>query len=514
MDDVSCFAAQSKEQSYLFVVDSSQRDTAAWPTPSAYEIAFAAPFRNVVGIDLLDASIPRTEFTVEAGRNDLVYALDAPASSADVDRVYGQRRRAVVTPGDYNLPQFIVELQAALDAPSQPQSETDWVPVSNAAEETLAIESLSVPSETSNRVRLTCTRTFTVFAGKSGIRPVLGLANPITTADTTFRANVNVMLDPGSGAEYFRTVPGWTNTDPNDNDVFVSVERTATEAEPMLVGPLPVMDSLALNANVAVRQYFTATVTGPPRAASAYLTSGGTATARVFPVVAGNVAGNALCSCALVGGGTETPVPREPASGTFVGSANVLTAGQTYCLDVSGTRAVFHAESNLPDAGEVRRVVDGVETAVLAGEDLCVDLSVARADWSLVPPGLVNLSGERYVTVRSPEVDAHMFRDRASEKYHAGFGMVKMPGYGYRDQRYDFVSFPRRTFHPIGRLSRFTVRLEKPGGELYNAHGIDHTLTLVVRYLVPGNECPKNDKQLNPRYDRDMTRYMLDNNRY
>lgn len=513
MDDVSCLADRSKEQSYLFVVDSSQRDASAWPTPSAYEIAFAAPFRNVVGIDLLDASIPRTEFTVEAGRNDLVYALDAPASATDVDRVYGLRRRAVVTPGDYNLPQFIVKLQDALAAPLQLRAETDWVPVSNTAEETLSIASLTVPAEESNRVRLTCTRPFTVFAAKSGIRPILGLANPITTADTLLRGNT--MYDPGSDAAFFGTVPGWSSTTPNDNDVFVSLARTSPDAEPMLVGPLPVMDSLALGANVAARQYFTATVTGPPRAASAYLTAGATATARVFPVVAGNVAGNALCSCALVGGGTETPVPREPATGSFL-SANVLTAGQTYCVELSSgvSCGVYHAQSNMTDAGDVRRVVDGVETTVLAGEDLCVDVSVARADYSLVPPGLVNLSGERYVTVRSPEIDAHMFRDRASEQYHAGFGMVKMPGYGYRDQRYDFVSFPRRTFHPIGRLSRFTVRLEKPGGELYNAHGIDHTLTLVVRYMVPGNECPKNDKQLNPRYDSDMARYLLDNNRY
>ena len=520
MDDVAGLAAASRAESFLFVVDSSQRDTAAYPTPSTYEIAFSAPFRNVVGVDLVDASVPRTEYTVEAGRNELVYALGQPATPDAVAALYAAaRRRAVVPPGDYNLPQLIERLNAALAAPDRPVRETDWTPVTDAAETRLSVSAATVPAEVSNRVRLAAAASFTVFAGASSLRPVLGLANPVTTADTSLVVSLvepaTRMVDPATREELFAVAPGWTPA--THADVFLSVPRvSATDAADVLVGPLPVMDSLAVTGAQSARQFFVAAATGPPRLVSAYGT--GSLRARLYAAPGGVPTGGVLFEAPLTGGGLETPVPRTPASAALTAST-YLIAGETYCLDLSaasGAAAVFHATSNLGDAGRVTWC-DGVggETTVLAGEDLCAGLAVAVADHGLTPPGLVNLSGERFVTIRSPEIDAHMYRDRASERFHAGLGMVKMPGYGYRDQRYDFVSFPHRTFHPIGRLARFTVRLEKADGSLYNAHGLDHTLTLVVRYLAPpaGADRAQHDRRLNPAYDRDMTRYLLDNGR-
>lgn len=518
MDDVAGLAATARAESFLFVVDSSQRDAAAYPTPSTYEIAFSAPFRNVVGVDLVDASVPRTEYTVEAGRNELVYALGQPASSAGVADLYAAaRRRAVVPPGDYNLPQLIERLNAALAAPDMPLRETDWTPVTDAAEARLSVAAATVPSEVSNRVRLAAAESFTVFAARSSIRPVLGLANPVTTADTALAASEAVasglaMVDPATREERFGVAPGWTGA--THADVFLSLPRVSdTDVADVLVGPLPVMDALAVTGVQSARQYFVAAATGPPRAVSAYCTGGGSLTARLYAAPGGVPTGAAIDSTTLTGGGAETPVPRTPATGRMT-TATYLVAGETYCLDLSaaaGAAAVFHAASNLGDAGRVTFADGATETTVLAGEDLCAGLAVAVADHGLTPPGLVNLSGERYVTIRSPEIDAHMYRDRASERFHAGLGMVKMPGYGYRDQRYDFVSFPHRTFHPIGRLSRFTVRLEKGDGTLYDAHGLDHTLTLVVRYLTApaGADQRQHDTRLNPAYDRDMTRYRL-----
>ena len=521
MDDVAGLVAASRSESLLFVVDSSQRDAAAYPTPSTYEIAFSAPFRNVVGVDLVDASVPRTEYTVEAGRNELVYALGQPSTSDDVAGLYAaDRRRALVPPGDYNLPQLIERLNAALAAPDQPLRETDWTPVTDAAETRLSVSAATVPSEVSNRVRLAAAESFTVFAAKSSIRRVLGLANPVNTADCVAVSNEVApsprMLDPATRDELFGAAPGWSAA--THADVFLSVPRVSdTDVTDVLVGPLPVMDSLAVTGAQSVRQYFVAAAaTGPPRAVSAYVT--GSVVARLYSAPGGVPTGAAIFTATLTGGGLETPVPRTPATAS-VAVGTYLVAGDTYALDLSattGTASVFHAASNLGDAGRVAYWDGAVETTVLAGEDLCAGLAVAVADHGVTPPGLVNLSGERFVSIRSPEIDAHMYRDRASEPYHAGLGMVKMPGYGYRDQRYDFVSFPHRTFHPIGKLSRFSVRLEKADGSLYNAHGLDHTLTLVVRYLVPlaGADRAQHDRSLNPAYDRDMTRYLLENKRY
>jgi hypothetical protein len=104
MEDVSFMRATAREESYIFLVDSKFRDTTAYPSPSEYSIDFAAPFRNVIGIDLLDAAVPRTEYSVETHTNTLVYVVD------------GTEKFASVEPGDYRLDEFAVALTASFAA--------------------------------------------------------------------------------------------------------------------------------------------------------------------------------------------------------------------------------------------------------------------------------------------------------------------------------------------------------------------------------------------------------------
>ena len=106
MEDVSYMRATAREESYIFLVDSKFRDKTAYPSPSEYSIDFAAPFRNVIGIDLLDAAIPRTEYSVETHTNTLVYTVGGG----------GVEKIASVEPGDYRLDEFAIALTASFVA--------------------------------------------------------------------------------------------------------------------------------------------------------------------------------------------------------------------------------------------------------------------------------------------------------------------------------------------------------------------------------------------------------------
>jgi hypothetical protein len=66
-DDVQWLRSQGgvAEKSFMFLVDSSMRDQTAWPTPSEYVVTLPMPLRNVCAVDLVDATIPRTEYSVE-----------------------------------------------------------------------------------------------------------------------------------------------------------------------------------------------------------------------------------------------------------------------------------------------------------------------------------------------------------------------------------------------------------------------------------------------------------------
>jgi hypothetical protein len=113
------------------------------------------------------------------------------------------------------------------------------------------------------------------------------------------------------------------------------------------------------------------------------------------------------------------------------------------------------------------------------------------------------------VLVRCPEIEQQLYRDRAFETVHAGMGLVKLGNYGFRDQRFDFASFPPRTLPtPIGKLGKLTFRLERADGSLYDSKGVNHHLVLVVRYLEL-NKGPENmTSTLNPAYTPNPLEYM------
>ena len=62
-------------QSHMLLVNSSTRDQRQWPTSSEYSITFDRPFQNVVGYDILDASLPRNTYAVDTHNNLLSFGV-------------------------------------------------------------------------------------------------------------------------------------------------------------------------------------------------------------------------------------------------------------------------------------------------------------------------------------------------------------------------------------------------------------------------------------------------------
>lgn len=515
MDDVLHLAKNAREESFLFVVDSATRDAVVFPTPSEYEISFTAPFRNVFGIDLVDASIPRTEYTVERTRNALEYAMGQPTSLADRDAFYAANRRTVsLTPGDYNLPQLVAEITRAFAAVAAAQDPPD---------DPIVAEAYSNPAEVSNKIRLRSASAFTIFTTNSTIRHILGFGNPTNIYDTTLGSVLpdgTIQMLDAVGEVMYLVLPGWTATSSTGNDTFLSAPRIGAIAEPAFTGPLPIEEGLPVYAGNGLRQYFTAATSGPVRSVSVATTSDYLGGADPYDLAV-SIRSAASPGTAVVSGTLHPGAdPRQPASVSFAGTA-ALDAGTRYILQITASAgtagayvAVCHAQSNLATPLPNSMVLyDGGTTETDTGfpyDELCADVLVAVSDHALVTPNVVNITGERFVSVRSPDIEQHMYRDRAFEKHHAGMGIVKMAGYGYRDQRFDFISFPPRRFHAIGKLSKLTIRLERPDGTLYDAHGIDHTLTFVLRYYAAAPVSMPKDSILNPAYNPDIRQYLVE----
>ena len=520
MDDVQYLLKSAKEESYLFVVDSRMRDTAVHPTPSEYEISFSSPFRNVFGLDLVDASVARTEYIVESNSNTLEYIMNVPVSmtgatgrawnlgewaSAAVDDSGARtpKRAVELDPGDYNLPQFVDHLNAKFAEVAAANGEP---PIKCAP--------LTTPSEISNRIVFSCQAPFTFIMATSSLRHTLGFGNPVSAAEAATNA--------------YRLIPGWSvNLTGGASDVFLSTASGAITADidpsPATLGPMPMGDGVGYERVYGVRilrQYFVAQTTGPGTQVLAYVY-----TAPDAPYLAVRIARESddqVVASGVLSSAAEDPnSPYVPASCEMTAvPGQLVVQGVGYYVEFEAVDGddpeafvgVYYNADNLPQ-GPRYMTVDGM--TVHEGENLCVDVVCGSFGYSMTSPGLVNLSGPRYVNIRCPDIESHLFRDRVNEAVHVGLGMLKLSGYGFREQRFDFVNFPPRRFHPIGRLTKLRFRLERPDGTVYDSHGVDHTLLLVVRYYsMPSKDddpevTGSRASRLNPDYTPDLRQYMI-----
>jgi len=429
MDDINYMRKHAGEESFLFVVDSSRRDTAVFPQPNEYEVTFHAPFRNVVGLDLIDATIPRTEYLLEAGSNTLAYTHA------------GTRYAASVDPGDYNLLQLVAALNKVL-APR------------------LKVEVTATPPEITNKVRFVADAPFSLHVAESTMRKALGLG-----------------------------VAGTLDS---------SGERGILGTATVVKGPLPALSSSPMSP--PVRQTFACPSAGTVTEVRAYVRSEAAAVVHVA-VVSAAIQLVAETSVSTTGADFEQ---------LTIPISAPLVAG-TYHVILGGAATVFCGGDSPSKA--TGPPMDGLwwkYASWTAGTHaLCLDAKMEVDGHVVRPAGVSNLTGEPFVLVRCPEVESQLYRDRAFETVHAGMGLVKLGNYGFREQRFDFASFPSRKLPtPIAKLSKLTIRLEKGDGSLYDTKGVDHHLVLVIKYLELTRGPEGMGSTLNPAYTPNTLHYL------
>ena len=527
MDDVQYMLQKSTEETFLFIVDSAMRDRTNYPTPSEYYVSFPMPFRNVCAVDLVDAQIPRTEYSVESSSNGLAYAPGSYATYAAALSA-GQLVSVRVPPGDYNVPQLVETLNASLEAAALTLGHQPVVALP-----------LSDPIDLTNKLVFVRAEPFTLFIGDSTMRNTLGFGNPSHA--------------PGAMTAWDGS-PRYVTDAFVANDVFLSVSA-AISSDVAFAGPVPVDSpgySLALTqrtrqrffaatsgllGSVVVRKTGTAVLT-----ASLYdvelgalvqtvslspsgtwsttpstivlrvtsLASNGThvtlSTATPHGLVARNLISISGATTLRLDGrwvlsaatATTVSFPCASAIAPTLGAAAVVHAskevleGREYALELSSAPAesVYKAESFSDSPTSIETYVDGAFVPLDGTDALSIDVGVVTAGYRVEAPGQCNLTGERYALVRSPNIEQHINRNFAAafDRMAPGLGMLKLGGGtgGFRDERFNFLAYSSRKFHPIGKLNGLHVRLETRAGRLYDSHGIDHTLLFCVRMYAPG----------------------------
>lgn len=126
----------------------------------------------------------------------------------------------------------------------------------------------------------------------------------------------------------------------------------------------------------------------------------------------------------------------------------------------------------------------------------------------LKPPGMVYLINETYILLKCPEIEQHLYRSLAYSKYSMGMAKIRINNYGYNDDKTSFLKVPLREFHPIGKLSKITLRFELPDGTLYDFKGVNHNITFALYFYEPSHANVLQNSILNPEYNPNFIQYL------
>jgi len=131
--------------------------------------------------------------------------------------------------------------------------------------------------------------------------------------------------------------------------------------------------------------------------------------------------------------------------------------------------------------------------------------------FEITAPGVVFFIGEKYITIRSPEIEEHSYGSLAYNNYNLGIAKFKVNTIGFNEERFEIQKIPSREFHPIGKLSKLTFRFEASNNNLYDFKGVNHIITYIVYYYAPKfNLTNEFISILNPNYKNNFNNYKFD----
>ena len=466
MNDVDALPDAYVEESYLFFVDSGNRNKQAYPTSNNYSITIDPPFTNVTGLDVLDATIPRTEYLLDHNANTFVFRI--------VGHDWITLQLGV---GDYNINQLMSFLGGAVDLFDSGAS--------------FSVTGVTDILTINNRLKFVCSQPFEINMTATTMRTALGFNDGINASLAAGNYAISPDYVPG-GSEYFASVP--------DTGNVVST--------PAFGGPPPVLDSVPLTA--AATQTFTSAGSGDMQGMSVFCTTVGNPPPTAMAAAVTTAGANALVASVNF---TLTPGELAPSTAVSVAPVRPLVQGESYkvTLQPTGTDAgnCYAVSYTAPTVPRTDVPANGFVSGntVYASGVMCCTITQGITSHVLLAPGIFNLTGQRYLTLRCPQIESHLYRGRPYDPFSYGLARIPLTGFGIGQASFDFASVPKRRFTPLARLAELSFQFQRPDGTDYDFKGVDHTLTLVCHYYVP--PIPRTPATFYRHYEPDPLKFRL-----
>lgn len=531
IEDVDFLKQNSIKQSYIFLVDSADRDRVVNPTPSDYTVQFTTPFHNVVGMEVLDASIPRTMYNVDYINNTIsfyIYAAGTGPGASPPTFV-----QATLDPGEYTIQTLVPALNDILKMRLGGDPE--------APEAAIRCEAVSNPPDIKNTLQFWCPYPFMfdMSPGASTLAETLGF---------------DLLTQPTAEAAAADEDRRYSTPFAAERSVFHSVDLPFSVGSNLVSeriefeGPRGVLRSLPIGVVDFVAQRFTVESDGWLTQVFAALTVADNGLGGILSGGGSGGVGAALGAAWEVRMGTaEAPhgnvgpiatgtIALSFTDGTLSDSNKVaawVETGNYYWLILKPLGAGAEGEGGikvfyndiLPAADEGTGTTTllygtGAGGGALPNTWSSVDADgiyykmsariVVKDDFHrIISPGIFSLVGPRYVVLRCPEIEENAFRSLAYTRHNLGLAKIRLGVVGYSENRLDYARVPQREFHPIGKLAKITLRFVLPGGtELYDFKGVNHTITFAIHYYEPVQKQTFAKSIINPNYTGNILDYM------
>ena len=600
IEDINYMKENSIKQAYTFIIDSSDRDRNMYPNPNNYVVNFSTPFKNIIGMEIIDASIPRAMYTIDVDNNELYYYI-----GNDVDD-------EIIADGIQisNSADLMLRNGAAIANSSNLQlSGGGYAILSNSINiyniyraNTLATSAAAVAKNSTiggTTLGITFNLSVKLTIAENNVKcNIIDFSyNHAYTINNIFN-NINIQIekDPQEDAAVdlyiltftigtriidipiynFDITTNYLNIywsilnrtwyigtfDENSNVISYDVFNNCDEIKNVFytrkyIGKKYEAESNWNNSNVLLLKDFkiynvamassnvmldTINLTHPPA---------------TLPIWYKMKDSSESSDNTIINDGYNSSIdykdifkyiyisPGDYTFKTFITKYNELV--QNNDLEIMFSETTTPPElSNLIDIFSKAPLIVDMKRTTLS-ENLGFDLYPTannedryisksppslRTDsvlakmfysrlnkdykpnvttnnkWIITSPGIVYFIGNKYIIMRCPEIEEHLYRSLSYSKYTLGLAKFRVDSVGINSEKLTITKIPVREFHPIGKLSRMTLRFETNKGSLYDFKGINHNIIFAIFYYEPIQKNVPTRSILNPEYKMNYIDYL------
>ena len=115
IEDIHYLYKNSVKENIVLLIDSRKRNKHAWRTASEFVIDFPESFKNVYGVEILNASVPRTTFTIDSHNKLLSLFMYTESIDQFNDRKMSHKfENRELVPNDFNSADKLLASLSAL----------------------------------------------------------------------------------------------------------------------------------------------------------------------------------------------------------------------------------------------------------------------------------------------------------------------------------------------------------------------------------------------------------------